>query len=113
MEKKKSKPLVLIDLRTFARELNEYNLDKKKTDNYLISFFKRIEPKGYINNLDLEFIIQALRKSGAMEIEKEPIVCWKKYSNGTFGIDVGYPVRFDVKYQGPVDLKKFYELIYN
>ena len=112
-EKSDWKPLDLIDERAYARELNEHNLDEEKTDTHLIGFFKKINPKGYVNNLDLKFIIKALKKAGAMEIKKEPFVSFQRFNNMTGGRYIGHPLRFDIKYIGPLDFNMFYELIYN
>jgi len=112
-EKDSYKRLILVDQRAYVRELNEYNLDKKMTERHLIYFFNKVNPRGYVNALDLEFIVKALRKAGAMEIKKEPVICFQRFENGTGGKYIEYPLRFDVKYIGPVNFKKFHELIYN
>lgn len=113
MKEKQLKPLDLVDYRAYARELNRYNLDKKLEDWHLTCFFEKMNPRGYVNALDLELIEGALRKSGAMEIKKEPVVSIQRFKNMTAGRLIEHPCRYDVRYCGPVDFKKFYALIYN
>lgn len=98
----------------FAREVNAMNITNKLDDNEMTRLVKRIPLDGYVNQKDVEWHTEALKKAGATDVRAELLFHYAiNPANNIITLQPRYPMQFDIYYKGNVDRRKFRKLTSN
>lgn len=75
-------------------------------------FYQPPTTEGYVSAFNVDWFVEAFKKSGARNLKIEPVPYWRRYNDGRIGIEYLYPMQL-LTYEGLVDLSVCLKLIYN